>query len=824
MLWLPREFLTGGLLLLLVLLGLAAPIASYLRFGIAALGLSALLPLLVHNLFAAAGSLWLGSVLLFMMVGIVVLDRVLHGRLHTRLKLEESKRLLESRLQDKNRELMKLDLRLQREIGSRQQAEERFLRFSEAASEGVIIHDNGVIIDVNDCIVEMTGRSVESLVGNSWLSLVSEELRPQVKNHLEGLNDGAIQSELIGQQARPVPVLLQNKELPVGEMSLQVVIIKDMTLQIETENALLHEKERALVTLESIGDSVVTTDADGLINYINPVCEHLTGWRKQDAVGRYLADIMRLVDRSTNQVLTDPVTACLVSEKRITINGEITLQGTRSEREYSIESMITPLRDREGRMIGTVLVFHDVTLLRAMAEQMSHQATHDALTGLVNRQEFERRLISLIDSGKESSQQHAMCYLDLDEFKVVNDTSGHAAGDKLLKEITARLQDCIRDTDTLARLGGDEFGALLIGCPLGKAEEIANQMRETVRSYRLSWEDRIYAVGVSIGLVPVNAESGNVTDILRAADSACYVAKDHGRNRVHVYQENDAELARHHTTMRWMQKIQRALEQDHFRLYYQPIRDSALTDNDVWHAELLIRMIDKQGEIIGPDNFIPAAERYHLMGNIDRWVITHAFEQFPLLEQNLAPRKILCAINLSGQSLSDDGFLAFLIDKIDDSGIDPGSLCFEITETAAISNIDHAQRFITVLRGMGCQFALDDFGSGLSSFSYLKRLPVDYLKIDGSFVRNMLEDATDYAMVKSIQQIGALMGIKTIAEFVETEAIAHALHEMDVDFVQGYGVGRPAPLAEPGDFLPDGDTPANRTAGTDPRSATVGEE
>lgn len=795
LLWLPEALFHSGLLMLLGLLILAAPLSAWLRFGLTALGLPPLLLALWH---VSSGPADPAMVLALLLLATVLLlsDAFLHRRLRTRLELQAGRRLLESHLQDRNREMLKQDLRLQREIGARTQAEERFRRFSEAASEGVIIHDAGVIIDVNECLTTLVGRSSDELIGTSWPGLISEAHRPRVRACLDSASDKPLRCDLLGPQQVPCPVLLQNRHLPVGEMSLQVVTIKDMRRELEIENALLQEKERALVTLESIGDSVVTTDADGLITYVNPVCEQLTGWPRQEATGKYLADIMRLVDKASGQVLTDPVITCLVSEQRVSLNQEIVLRGTRSEREYSIEVMITPLQDAQGQLIGTVLVFHDVTLLRAMAEQMSHQASHDALTGLINRQEFEQRLNTLLGPGRDNSRQHAMCYLDLDEFKVVNDTSGHAAGDRLLRELAERLQECVRDSDILARLGGDEFGALLVGCPLAKAEQIANQMREVVRAYRMSWEDRIYSVGVSIGLVPVSGESGSVTDVLRAADSACYVAKDQGRNRVHVYQENDAELARHHSTMRWMQKIQRALEQDHFRLMYQPVRDAAHCRIDVWHAEFLLRMVDREGELIGPDKFIPAAERYHLMANIDRWVIEHACAAIPVLARNLAPRKVLCAINLSGQSLSDDAFLAFLVDRIDAAGVDPASLCFEITETAAISNIDHAQRFISVLRGMGCEFALDDFGSGLSSFSYLKRLPVDYLKIDGSFVRNMLEDDTDYAMVKSIQQIGAVMGIRTIAEFVETEAIAQALNEIGVDLVQGYGVGRPAPLRE----------------------------
>jgi diguanylate cyclase (GGDEF)-like protein len=427
---------------------------------------------------------------------------------------------------------------------------------------------------------------------------------------------------------------------------------------------------------------------------------------------------------------------------------------------------------------------------------MSHQATHDALTGLFNRQEFENRLVSLLESVRHDGRHHALLYLDLDAFKVINDTSGHAAGDHFLQELAAKLEECIRDTDTLARLGSDEFGVILTGCPTRRAKKIADEIRETIKNYRLVWDDHVHGVGVSIGLVPINKDSGDISDILRDADSACYIAKDLGRNRVHVYKKDDADLARHHGTMRWMQRIRLALQEDSFRLYYQPIRDVALSDYSTWHAELLIRMVNAKGDIIEPKHFVPAAERYHLMVDIDQWVIKHTLEVLPRLAEYAAPKRLICAINLSGQSLSDDRFLSYLIGEIKKLDLESVNLCFEITETAAIANFEHAQRFISILREMGCTFALDDFGSGLSSFAYLKHLSVDYLKIDGSFVRNISHDDTDYAMVKSIQQIGNVMGIKTIAEFVESPDVIQRLQALGVDYMQGREIGEPVPLDE----------------------------
>ena len=775
----------------------AAMTHSAVRFAGLLFVLPAILPLAVIS-FIQGGAVYVGiSILILVFIVLIsVASDYLYKMVCQNFEIAHQNKSLINELRKSNTEALRLNMEMKKENIERRHAEERFRRLSDASNEGIIIQDQGTIVDVNKNLASMLGYEVSELMGMDALQVIVEESRETLRHNLIVPDGKSYQVMAQHKDGSRIPVAMQCKDFPVGDMSLQVVVMQDLSERLAVESALSNEKERALVTLESIGDGVITTNADGVINYINPVTEQLSGWSKQDAIGKHLADILKLTNQYSGEVVSDPVANCLTSEESVNISGETILKGTRSPQKYSIEVTISPIRDKDQKIIGTVLVFHDVTVLQTMAQQMSHQATHDSLTGLINRQEFENRLVTLLDTVKKTGRQHAMLYLDLDEFKVVNDTSGHAAGDQLLQEISTRLEECIRDTDILARLGGDEFGVLLAGCSIKRAKKIAEDIRETIKNYRMAWGDHVHGVGVSIGLVPVNADSGEISDILRDADSACYVAKDRGRNRVHVYEKDDAELARHHGTMRWMHRIRNALHKNNFCLYYQPIYDVNLSDESVWHAELLVRMIGDGGEIISPKHFIPAAERYHLMVDIDQWVVHHTLNRLPQLVKQVAPRRLLCGINLSGQSLSDDHFLGYLVNEVHRMAPEPANLCFEITETAAIANFDHAQRFISIMRGMGCSFALDDFGSGLSSFGYLKRLSVDYLKIDGSFIRNISHDETDYAMVKSIQQIGNVMGIKTIAEFVESPGIVRRLQSLGVDFVQGYALGEPLPLDE----------------------------
>jgi diguanylate cyclase (GGDEF)-like protein/PAS domain S-box-containing protein len=570
---------------------------------------------------------------------------------------------------------------------------------------------------------------------------------------------------------------------------------QDITERKGIEQALFQEKELAQNVLQSIGDAVITTDAAGQIQYINPIAAQITGWRADQAIGLPLSQVFRTVNEVTREMAENLVEKVRSSGKVVGLTHP-TLLVTRDETECTIDNSAAPIRDRNNQMIGTVIVFRDVTQHHYLARKLSWQASHDSLTGLVNRHEFEQQLAEAITSVREQEQQHVLCYLDLDQFKVVNDTCGHVAGDELLRQLAALLQQRVRTADTLARLGGDEFGILLHQCSLDAACRIADGILKTIQSFRFAWQNNTFTVGVSIGLVAINLDSGDFNLVLSAADAACYAAKDQGRNRVHVYQADDRELVRQRSERQWVARLSNALQENRFLLYRQvivPIGQTA--DGKTHHHELLVRLVSETGEIVPPMAFIPAAERYGLMPAIDRWVINRFFASYAMLHPDpQSPHDFLYTINLSGASLSDDRFLEFLREQFEHYAVPPQVICFEITETAAIANLARAVQLIGELKQMGCCFALDDFGSGMSSFAYLKNLPIDYLKIDGYFVKNIVNDSIDSAMVECINRIGHVIGLHTIAEFVESDAILGKLQELGVDYAQGYSIGEPTPL------------------------------
>ena len=554
------------------------------------------------------------------------------------------------------------------------------------------------------------------------------------------------------------------------------------------ERSLFNEKERIQVTLASIGDAVITTDVSGRIDYMNPVAESLVGKPQNLVLGLTFPEIFHLYKVSSRDPARDPVQQCLMENNLVKLgNNMILVDDHKQERFLDISA--APIHDRDRTMIGVVLICRDVTEIQQITRQLSYQASHDSMTGLINRREFERRLKGLLSTAK-TDEFHALIYLDLDQFKIVNDTCGHVAGDELLRQVSSVLTQKVRKQDTLARLGGDEFGVLLEHCPSDQALNIAHQMRFAIQNFCFVWEDRSFRVGVSIGLVPMKPGIDTVASVFRTADSACYAAKDLGGNRVHIYQTDDIELAQRHGEMQWIPKIQEALAENNFTLFFQPI--IPMDNKDRVHYEVLLRMVDQNGDLMLPSVFIPVAERYNQMQAIDRWVIQHAFAI--LNDPEIVPKSVGLAINLSGQSLSDPQFLEFVEQQIIIKAIEVERICFEITETAAIANLIHAQRFFSALKPRGCRFALDDFGSGLSSFAYLKNLPVDFLKIDGGFVKDMATDAIDYAMVEAIHRIGHVMGIETIAEFVESETVFELLKTIGVNYAQGYCFAIPMPL------------------------------
>ena len=562
----------------------------------------------------------------------------------------------------------------------------------------------------------------------------------------------------------------------------------DITERKLYEDALFREKESAQITLRSIGDGVITTDGKNHVEYVNPVAEELTGWKVDDASGRPIDEIFRGFHEETCEPLENPLAVSIRRDRAIK-SVRPTLLIRRDGNELYIESTASPIRDGKGNVTGGVLVFHDVSESRDLNRRLSYHASHDILTGLVNRREFENRVERALKSARARETSYALLYLDLDQFKIVNDSCGHSAGDALLGQLGALLKSKIRWRDTLARLGGDEFGVLLESCSLDEAMNTAETLRMAISEYKFVWEERNFRLGVSIGVVPITADNEDVAALLTAADSACAAAKEAGRNRIHSFQENDIDLMRRRREMQWAARINNALEEDRFELFRQTIQPLQAEEEGA-HYEILLRMRDENGGIISPGLFIEAAERYGITPSIDRWVIRSAF-RWLVSEADERERLSLCSINLSGQSLGDEKFLPFVVDQFQMSGIDATKICFEITETAAIASYSQANRFINALKELGCKFALDDFGTGLSSFGYLKHFPVDFLKIDGSFVKEILHDPIDREMVRSINEIGHLTGKKTIAEFAENEEIITMLRGMGIDYAQGYGVSEP---------------------------------
>jgi diguanylate cyclase (GGDEF)-like protein/PAS domain S-box-containing protein len=572
----------------------------------------------------------------------------------------------------------------------------------------------------------------------------------------------------------------------------------DITERKRAEAALALSEERFQGLYDNSPDMYFTVSEDGTVTSVNQFGADYLGYSKDDLIGEPFWILVHAEDLAFVQEQIGGAFSAQLAES------ELEFRMVRADESVMwIHERIRLLAKTSSAPAELRLVCRDVTEAHNLSQELSYQASHDSLTGLVNRRELENRLARVLETARAESSHHALCYLDLDQFKVINDTCGHVAGDELLRQLSDVLRSKVRRRDTLARLGGDEFGVLMEHCVLRQAERVANTLRKTVEEFRFSWENKTFSVGVSIGLVPVTSETESVAGALSAADTACYVAKDQGRNRIHVYHPEDMELARRHGEMQWVARINQALEEDRFCLSVQPIRplsEIALTGASPTPAmdghgyyEVLLRMRDASGRMVPPGAFLPAAERYSLSVKLDRWVVEKIFSWLDGHPEQLR-RLTMCSINLSGHSIADEDFLQFVISSLDGTNVPAEKLCFEITETAAITNLVSATRFITALKGWGCHFALDDFGSGLSSFAYLKQLAVDFLKIDGVFVKDVVDDPINLAMVKSINDIGKVMGKRTIAEFVENDDILQKLHEVGVDYAQGYRIGRPTPL------------------------------
>ncbi len=676
------------------------------------------------------------------------------------------------------------------------QSEERFRDVADAASDWIWEMGPDLRFTYfSGRIEQVTGTSPTYLIGKSREEVMAETENSEAgSEHLKDLK-----------ARRPFRDFVYQAKLEKGTRYLKIsgkpifdadgVFLgyrgagSDITSQKRAEAALGASERRYRVLYDDNPSMYFTVDPDGTILSVNPFGAQQLGYTEQQLAKTSLLALVHSHDRKKVRRRLDEVTRApdrvhRWEARRIREDGSI-LWARETARVTE---------DVDGKPV-ILVVCEDITEAHKLAEEISYQATHDSLTGLVNRREFEKRLTRILGSAKDDKSEHALCYLDLDQFKVINDICGHIAGDELLRRLGKVLKDKVRKRDILARLGGDEFGVLLEDCSLKQAELIAEELQKTIRNFRFIWDDKVFTIGVSIGLVPIGRPDETVTSVLSMADAACYAAKDAGRNRIHVYHESDSELARRHGEMQLVSHINHALEEDRFHLVYQPIVPIANAGDKRQHFELLIRMQDETGGTIPPNVFLAAAERYSLSVALDRWVISTAFAW--LTDQpKLLDSIYLCSINLSGHSLGDKKFLKFVIGQLSDKAIPPEKICFEITETAAIANFDSATRVIDTLRARGCRFALDDFGSGLSSFAYLKNLPVDFLKIDGMFVKDIVDDPIALAMVKSINEIGQVMGKQTIAEFVENDAILEKLRDISIDYAQGFGVGRPRLLSE----------------------------
>ena len=580
-----------------------------------------------------------------------------------------------------------------------------------------------------------------------------------------------------------------------GQQIGKIAIIHDVTLQVQAEQALRDEKERAQVTLESIGDAVVVTNELGQIQYLNPVAEALLSLNAQSARGQMFSHVVKLLDDTTQQPVACPVIQCL-HEQVVTRRGRNSVLLNVQGEAVFVDDCVAPIFNRNKELTGVVAVLSNVSEKRKLEHEVRWQATHDSLTNLANRRAFEEALHQAVASARSANSQHALLFVDLDQFKIVNDTSGHVAGDQMLRDIAVLMGEKVRAGDMLARLGGDEFGVLLVNCPFSDAVRIAESLRECVADFRFVSGERSYRGAISIGLVPITDNTQSATELMISADAACYVAKEKGRNRTWAEQPGGEEISRRQNEMDWVNRLDKALEDSRLVLYGQSIASVQDLKSAPRHVEVLVRMLGDAGELILPGVFIPAAERYGLISRIDRWVIAATLQRCAAhFRDHPAGPATTITMNLSGLSLNDDDLVDFIRDNLKRHALHASCVvCFEITETAAIGNLGTAKKFIAQVRAMGCQFSLDDFGSGMSSFSYLKNLPIDYLKIDGSFVRDMTTDPVDCALVETIHRIGKLMGVQTIAEHVGNELTLEKLTQIGVDHVQGFHLSMPAPL------------------------------
>ena len=669
----------------------------------------------------------------------------------------------------------------------------------EHLHEAVLIHGARGILYANPQFAQLMGTPAEALVGRRLEDLVPPEFAELVGENLRHrlAREPAAERyevDLLGLQGQHSRLELSSWLIDhEGHAALLIVGVEVLPTQtVAALGGAVGGRSRARTTLESMPGALLTVNRQGQVDYINAAAGEMLGLPAGGARDLDIDELAKVFREADRKLLTEPVHQALSAGTPVNLGRRALVVALTGGAERLIEVAAAPMREEDGDYSGAVLVLHDVTESRGLTRQISYQAAHDALTGLVNRREFERRLQEGIDAAQRGEPGHVLCYLDLDRFKVINDTSGHLAGDSLLRDIAKLVRGAVRDSDIVGRLGGDEFGMLLMGCPLDKARQIADEVCRKVADHRFVWRDRIFNVGASIGLVEIARDSSNLEEALAAADSACYVAKRQG-GHVAVYSARDEVYARQSGEIHWLQLLQGALKENRFELYCQPIV-AAYGDGDAGPAmEVLVRLRNEAGAQLAPAEFLQAAERYRLMGLIDRQIVQTTLTALGRGAIALPANRSL-ALNISGQTLADAQFLEFVVECFDTTGASPAQVCFEIAEAAVIANLEQARRFIGVLHGMGCRFALDDFGSGLGSFSNLKLLAVDYLKIDGSFMHNLARDTVNQAMVSAMIKLARTLNFKVIAEQVEDETAADAARSIGCDFLQGYALGRPAPL------------------------------
>lgn len=677
-------------------------------------------------------------------------------------------------------------LKTEKELRS---TENKFAKAIDISPDGVAITrvSDGMILEVNEGFTKIMGYSREEAFGKltAFDLYQDKNYRTEIKEHLQkegSLSDYEV--TYLGKEGNLIHGLSSSVIFEIDGEPYIYTNVKDIT---ERKHAEI-ELQKLSRAVEASSSAVIMTDSKGYIEYVNPRFSEITGYGSKEAMGKSPRTLLQ--SKETPESIYDDISTSIAA------NGEWKgeFRSRKKDGELFWDSCsISCVKNDNGEITHYIGIQNDISREYEITEQLNYQASHDALTGLFNRREFERRAEQLLSADRQQYDQHALCFMDLDQFKVVNDNGGHTAGDEMLRQLAQILQVTVRNSDTLARLGGDEFGVLMQYCSLEDAERVVNSLQNAIQNYQFIWEGQHYKVGVSIGLVAITETTSDLTQLLKEADAACYIAKDQGRNRIHIYNAKDSEILRRHDEMQWVTRISQAIEENRFCLYAQSI--VPLNGSPGEHYELLIRMLDENGKIVSPAIFLPAAERYGLISKIDYWVIECAFTTLANNPEFL--EKInFCSINLSGPSLTEPNILNFIIEQLNISGIDGEKICFEITETAAISNMARATKFISTLKDLGCRFALDDFGSGLSSFGYLKKLPINYLKIDGMFVKDIVNDPIDRAMVKSINEIGQIMGMQTIAEFVEQDEIKGMLRVIGVDYAQGYAINKPQPLEE----------------------------